>query len=243
MFGRKKTGITARDLGDYGNPASGKVDIDAAARGLGTSRSGIKQALAKAQSALSNTFMRSISGRAQADSSSAASPLGKLQAAFGRGPRGGAVNAKEAARKLGVSPATIRRWANGSQQPSTDHHNALTTVARQATSTKAGRRALTNDFRNSAKGKAAAQNGATVRVSGYQGPSGTKSKKDDYCRDRVTPLSPSPLSPQDIDDMLRAYENGGDKGLQEWMTAIAGERYADDWEYITIDRFDIGEQP
>jgi hypothetical protein len=123
VFGRrKKPGtISAADLGEYGNPARGDVDITAAARGMGTSRTAVRQALAKAKSALSNTFMRGISGRSQADSSSTGSPLGKLQAAFGRGPRGGAVNTRQAADALGVAPATVRRWANGTQQPSPDH--------------------------------------------------------------------------------------------------------------------------
>lgn len=246
MFGRrKKPGtISAADLGEYGNPARGNIDIGAAAQGMGTSRTAVRQALAKAKSALSNTFMRGISGRGQADSSSTASPLGKLQAAFGRGPRGGAVNTRQAADALGVSPATVRRWANGTQQPTPDHAKALTVAARRATSTKAGRRALTDDFRNSAKGKAAIANGTSIRVSGYQGPSGQKAKKDDYCRERVTPLAK--LTPEDIEAMLRAYENGGDTGLHEWMTKAARAkdpsglvRYHEDWEYITIDRFDI----
>jgi DNA-binding transcriptional regulator YdaS (Cro superfamily) len=248
VFGRrKKPGtISAADLGEYGNPARGDVDITAAARGMGTSRTAVRQALAKAKSALSNTFMRGISGRSQADSSSTGSPLGKLQAAFGRGPRGGAVNTRQAADALGVAPATVRRWANGTQQPSPDHAKALTVAARRATSTKAGRRALIDDFRNSAKGKAAMTQGSltTIRVAGYQGPSGQKARKDDYCRERVTPLAK--LTPEHIEAMLRAYEQDGDEGLHRWMTDAAQEkdpsglvRYHEDWEYITVDRFDI----
>jgi DNA-binding transcriptional regulator YdaS (Cro superfamily) len=190
--------------------------------------------------------MRGISGRSQADSSSTGSPLGKLQAAFGRGPRGGAVNTRQAADALGVAPATVRRWANGTQQPSPDHAKALTVAARRATSTKAGRRALIDDFRNSAKGKAAMTQGSltTIRVAGYQGPSGQKARKDDYCRERVTPLAK--LTPEHIEAMLRAYEQDGDEGLHRWMTDAAQEkdpsglvRYHEDWEYITVDRFDI----
>jgi DNA-binding transcriptional regulator YdaS (Cro superfamily) len=248
VFGRrKKPGtISAADLGEYGNPARGDVDITAAARGMGTSRTAVRQALAKAKSALSNTFMRGISGRSQADSSSTGSPLGKLQAAFGRGPRGGAVNTRQAADALGVAPATVRRWANGTQQPSPDHAKALTVAARRATSTKAGRRALIDDFRNSAKGKAAMTQGSltTIRVAGYQGPSGQKARKDDYCRERVTPLAK--LTPEHIEAMLRAYEQDGDEGLHRWMTDAAQEkdpsglvRYHEDWEYITVDRFEI----
>ena len=249
MFRRKRTkGINVRDLANFGNPVKGTVDVGAAASHLGVSPTAIKGALAKTQAALSNTFMRAISGRTAADSSAGASLLGKLQAAFGRGPRGGTVNAAAAAEELGVSETTVRRWAKGTQKPSSDHDETLTTLtaaARRATSTKAGRRALIADFRNSANGKAATSRGATIRISGYQGPSGPKAIKDDYCRDRVTPLSD--LTPQHIEDMLRSYEEGGDKGLHKWMTAAAAEpvgadrrpRYAADWEYITIEGFEI----
>ncbi len=245
MFRRRKTSITARELGDYGNPIAGDINVEAAAQNMGVSRSTIKDALSRARTSMTNTVMRAISGREAADTSRSASPLGKLQAAFGRGPRGGSVNAAAAASELGVSETTIRRWAKGSQKPSTDHEETLDKAARRSTSTKAGRRALTADFRNSATGKAATRKGGTVRISGYQGPKGnTQKPKDDYCRDRNTALTD--LTPQNIEDMLRAYEERGDKGLHEWMGQAAAEklangkpRYHSDWDYITIERFEI----
>lgn len=255
MFRRRRpsTNIDARDLADYGNPVRKDINVAAAARGMGVGQAAIKAAMAKTQAAVTNTFMRGISGRPDADSSGGGGPLGKLQAAFGRGPRGGAVNARHAADKLGVSPATIRRWAKGSQTPSADHEQALAKAARQATSTKAGRRSLTNDFRNSAKGKDALTNGAQVWVSGYQGPwrgdakttaqRKGKSASDDYCRERRSPLDyQRPLEPQQIEEMLRAYEDGGDSGLYTWMIETADKGYLDGWEFITIDRLEIGNE-
>jgi hypothetical protein len=50
---RRHRDITARDLADYGSPAAGTVNIDAAARGMGVARSSIRRALSRAKTALS----------------------------------------------------------------------------------------------------------------------------------------------------------------------------------------------
>ena len=84
---------------------------------------------------------------------------GMLQAVFGRGPRGGAVNARAAAQSLGVSPGTVRRWAAGTQNPSPGRLAAIRQAARRTTTTKRGRR--TRDRR--LPDQRAGQSGATWR--------------------------------------------------------------------------------
>ena len=116
--GRRRSRITAGDLAGYGSVSNGTVDIDRAARGLGASKTEVRQAIRQAEAAQSNTFFRRMSGRGEADVAEGASTRGMLQAAFGRGPRGGVVNAKTAAQALGVSPGTVRRWSAGTQRPS-----------------------------------------------------------------------------------------------------------------------------
>ena len=150
--GRRRSRITAGDLAGYGSVSNGTVDIDRAARGLGASKTEVRQAIRQAEAVQSNTFFRRMSGRGEADVAEGASTRGMLQAAFGRGPRGGAVNAKAAAQSLGVSPGTVRRWAAVTQRPSPGRLAALRWAARRSTTTKRGRRAATSDFRRQRAG-------------------------------------------------------------------------------------------
>ena len=143
---RRRSPISASDLAGYGSVSNGTVDVDRAARGLGASKTEVRQAIRQAEAAQSNTFYRRISGRREADSADGASLRGMLQAVFGRGPRGGAVNAKAAAQSLGVSPGTVRRWAAGTQRPSRGRLAAIRQAARRVTTTKRGRRAATATF-------------------------------------------------------------------------------------------------
>ena len=106
---RRRSNISANDLAGYGSVANGTVDVDRAARGLGASKTAVRQAIQQAEAAQSNTFFRRIAGRRAADAAEGRSVQGMLQAMFGRGPRGGAVNAKAAAQSLGVSTTTVRR--------------------------------------------------------------------------------------------------------------------------------------
>jgi transcriptional regulator with XRE-family HTH domain len=157
-----------------------------------------------------------------------------LQAAYGRGPRGGAVNAKAAAQDLGVSPGTVRRWAAGTQRPSLGRLAALRAAARRATTTKRGRRAATADFRSSAQGRQALRTGSKIWVSGEQGVGGYDQA---YARDRRVATD---ITADELEAMLRAYEEGGDRGLREWMTAFFDDKYVAGWDFVTIDDFGIG---
>jgi transcriptional regulator with XRE-family HTH domain len=230
--GRRRSRIDASDLAEYGSVAHGEVDVDRAARGLGASKTEVRQAIRQAEADQSNMFFRRISGRREADSAEGASVRGMLQAVFGRGPRGAAVNANEAARSLGVSRGTVRRWAAGTQKPSEGRLAAIRSAARRATTTKRGRRTATAEFRASAQGGQALVGGSKIWVSGYQGPG-------DYANQRDRRVATN-ISPDQIEALLQAYEEGGDRGLREWMKEFFDNAYLAGWDFVTIDDFGIG---
>lgn len=205
------------------------VDVEQAARRLGVSKTAIRDVIATAKQAFSDKVFRSLSGRNEADSSQTASPKGLLQAAFGRGPRGGAVNAKDAAERLGVSVGTVRRWAAGTQQPSREHLLSLRSAVRRVTSTKGGRKAATDAFRNSAAGKAA-QRGDRIGMSVYahQGPT---IKSTGYSRDRTIFHR---VEATDVEEMLRAYEERGSDGFRDWLCDM-GNDYMNEGKYTGKD--------
>ena len=231
---RRRSRISASDLADYGSVANGTVDIDRAARGLGVSKTAVRQAIRQAEAGQSNTFLRRISGRGEADVTEEGSARGMLQAAFGRGPRGGPVNAKAAAQALGVSAGTVRRWAAGTQKPSPGPLAALRAAARRTITTKRGRRAATSDFRTSAQGSQALRGGSKIWVSGEQGVGGYD---QGYARDRRVATD---ITPDELEAMLRAYEDGGDRGLRDWMKEFFDDKYVAGWDFVTIDDLGIG---
>jgi len=230
----QRSGITTNDLAGYGSIVNGTVDIDRAARGLGVSKTQIRQAIRQAEAAQSNTFYRRTSGRPEADITGTGSLRGMLQAVFGRGPRGAAVNARTAAQALGVSPGTVRRWSAGTQQPSPDHLTAIRTAARRAAGTRVGRRGATADFRSSAQGRQALRGGSKIWVSGEQGVGGYE---QGYARDRRVTTD---ITAEEIDAMLQAYEDGGVDGLIDWMQNFFDQKYVAGWDFVTIDDFGIG---
>jgi hypothetical protein len=58
-----------------------------------------------------------------------------------------------------------------------------------------------------------------------------------YARDRRVATD---ISPSEIEAMLRAYEDGGDSGLRDWMREFFDDKYVDGWDFVTIDDFGIG---
>lgn len=232
---RRRRSLTGDDLGKYGSVAAGNVDVDQAAARMNVPKSQVRDAIKQSRDAHRQTFYRAISGRRDADVTDQSSAKGMLLAAFGRGRRGAAVNAKAAANKLGVAVSTVRRWAAGKQKPSQDHLDALQKESRKAATTKAGRKSATDDFRSSSHGHAALINGGTLRISGNQGPSGNVS--DAYTRDRTVTF---PIGADDVQAMLRAYEEDGDKGLHAWLTDVADNNYLGDWGFITIEDLGFG---
>ncbi|OMC51902.1 hypothetical protein A5742_17320 [Mycolicibacterium fortuitum] len=236
MAPRRPRKINSSSLVDYGSPVNRDVNIDEASRKLRVSKTAVRKAMRQEVVNLRSVIYRGITGRRQADVGELTNVMGMLQAVYGYGPRGSKVNAKAAAEALGVSSATVRRWANGSQQPSPDHLKAIKTAARQAASTKAGRRAATAIFRNSERGRKALAHGARIHISGYQGP-------QNYAWERDRDVSSDPLTPTEIEELLRAYEEGGDKGLLDYLTDIMDTRYLGaEWEFGTISDFWIGDR-
>lgn len=232
IFSRRRRGeITASDLANYGSVTDNTVDVAAAAQDLGVSKRRVQQAIRQATSDQRNTMFRKMTGRSGADVSTTGSVRGMLQAAFGRGPRGGAVDTKAAAKALGVSRGTVRRWAAGTQQPTPAHLTTVKSSARRAASTKAGRRAGTTDFRASAQGAAALRTGTTVWIRGVQGPGS-------YERDRE--ISGIDLNPDQLDALLRTYEENGDAGLITGLTEFLDANYVADWNMLTIEDFGFG---
>ncbi len=226
--------IETNDLAGYGSVANGTVNVDRAARGLGASKTQVRQSIRQAEAAQSNTFLRRISGRREADSAEGTSMRGMLQAVFSRGPRGGAVNARAAAQSLGVSTGTVRRWAAGTQQPSPSRLATIRQAAKRVTTTKRGRQSATADFRLGAQGSQALRGGSKIWVSGEQGVGGYE---QGYARDRRVATD---ISPSEIEAMLRAYEDGGDSALRNWMRGFFDDKYVDGWDFVTIEDFGIG---
>lgn len=233
--------LTADALGKWGSVPSHSVREDRvvhalALRGQNVSKSHVAEQVRNAEAQHRQNLYRAISGRKDSDiSGKGTDPEAMLQAAYGRGPRGGAVNTKAAAKSLGVSASTIRRWISGSRSPSPEHLKALQTASRQAASTKAGRRAATADFRASAQGQKALAGASRIWVKGNQGVGGRDSDKYTRTRDAA-----QPVDPEDVEAMLAAYEEGGADALHEWMCDIM-DRYVPDWGFISIDDFGFGD--
>ncbi|OKH76714.1 hypothetical protein EB73_02140 [Mycobacterium sp. SWH-M3] len=234
---RRRRNLTGDDLGKYGSVAAGTVNVDRAAARMNIPKSQVRDVIKRSREAHRQTYFRAISGRRGADATGQGNPKGMLLAAFGKGARGAAVNAKAAADKLGVAVSTVRRWAAGKQKPSPAHQDALQKASRQAATTKAGRKSATADFRSSAEGQKAITGGTTLWISGNQGPGGNDS--DEYTRDRTIAF---PVDVDDIQAMLRAYEEDGDAGVHGWLTDVADQKYLGDWGYISIDDFGFGSQ-
>ncbi len=143
------------------------------------------------------------------------------------------IDLSNAARKLGVSRRTAERWVKTAQtgvgqRPSPQHAKALARRARQAATTKTGRRAAVI---GSGKARAAAARGARVSVNAMQGP-----HTRDYMRRRVTQLD---LDPADAQAMVDAWVNGGDKGFMDWANNYWGQEYVDDWRFGDVDEITV----
>lgn len=151
----------------------------------------------------------------------------KLVAAFGPGKRGAAVDVRAAAKGLGVTPRTVQRWVSGQiRSPKPGHAKQLDKMARQAATTKAGRRAALAAVR----GDRASRFGATLDLQGTQGPTDYERPK------RRTRLD---LTGADVDDMRDAYEAGGDQGLVSWANGWLDQNYVDDWNIERIDDWGV----
>lgn len=145
------------------------------------------------------------------------------------------IDLTKAAQSLGVSRRTVERWVQtaqtgAGQRPSAPHATSLAKQARQAATTKAGRRAA---LATSTVRQAIASRGARLTLTGTQGP---HAAGQDYMRHRTTQLD---LDPADAEAMLTAWENGGEKGFMSWATSHWGSEYLDDWKFGGVDDLDL----
>lgn len=228
---RRRAPLSTDDLTPYGSVVENTVNVDAAAHGLGVAKRTVRHAVSQAAGALRNTIYRRLSGRAAADTDPAGSLTGMLVAAYGPGPRGGAVNTRAAAQDLGVSAGTVRRWAAGTQHPSPAHLAAVHTVARRAASTKRGRQTATGSFRTSAAGDRALRSGDKIWIAGIQG-------SRDYLRERRIAID---IIGDQLAGLLATYEDGGDADLTAALTDFVDTNYLPDWEFLSIDDFGFGD--
>lgn len=160
---------------------------------------------------------------------------GMLRTVYGTTRRGEfRVDTREAAQRLGVSQRTVQRWLKSTHAPAPDHFKALQTKSRQAVTTKRGRaraiRRATTGINAEAR-----QKGASVRIAGNQGPAGGDAS---YARDRVTARN---LSPEEYEDLLNAYAEGGDAAALEYMQSVWNEKYVDGWAFNSVHDMRLGE--
>lgn len=179
-----------------------------------------------------NPLYQALTGNKGADVSGKGDDvLGQLRAIGGTSRRTkSGIDLTAAAKKLGVQRRTVERWvaaAEGKrgQKPSGGSAKKLAKISRQAASTKAGRRAAVGGWRS-------AGGSARISITGLQGPA--KAGRD-YKRQRTTTLV---LDPDQVEAMMDAYENGGEKGFMSWATKHWDDEYLPDWGFDDID--DIG---
>lgn len=113
----------------------------------------------------------------------------------------------------------MHRWSARTQQPTPGRRAAIRRAARRVTTTKRGRRSATAGFRTSAAGGQALRGGSKIWVSGEQRVGGYE---QGYAGDRRVATD---ISPSQIEAMLRAYEDGGNSGLREWIKQFFDDTY------------------
>lgn len=239
MRGRRDRRVTADDIVEHASVFDSRAaTVNSVAARLGVTAAAVRRAMRESVQGFADKAFEQLAGRAAAVENN---PLSMLQAVFGPGPRGGAVNARAAAKALGVAPGTVRRWAAGTQKPSADHLTVLKNAVKQVTGTRRGRRGVTAGYRTTAAGRQACQRGGTVWVTGYQGPSvlDRDGNPTSYGSNRWRTVRMT-VSPADIDALLAAYEKGVDD-LKRELTAIY-DRTVAEWEFLSIDDFGIEPQ-
>ncbi|MCS5524752.1 helix-turn-helix domain-containing protein [Curtobacterium flaccumfaciens pv. oortii] len=159
------------------------------------------------------------------ESTSVRSMLGTLYGTTRNGQA--AIDTREAARRLGVSQRTVQRWIKNDHAPSASHLKDLQKRSRQAATTKRGRaRAL----RRARRQQGPQKQGVKVSVNGTQGPK-------DYPREGRN--SSQKLTPEEYENLLNAYAEGGDTAAMEYLTAVYSEQYVDNWQFNKVADFRI----
>lgn len=134
---------------------------------------------------------------------------------------------KEAAKKLGVSTGTIRRWVRGVQNPRAAMATAITKRVKQSMTTQRGRAQMVK--RMQAQGGLPTKQ-RTIRVQGLQGPTGDPNNFA-YLRDGYSNLD---MSPEEQQHFYEAWVKGGDNGATDYLTGLYDTRYVDGWQFHGI---------
>lgn len=177
-------------------------------------------------------FFGALTGRADADVSGKSSNVtGMLRTLYSRPD--GKISTKDAAKGLGVSQRTIQRWVKGEQAPKAGNLGKLNTAARRAATTKAGRKKAVQAQRHSRL----AQRGARLTIRGNQGVPGSNRHGDSYTRFRSASLQ---LTPVEYQNLLDAYAEHGDAGLQSYLETEYTDKYgAGTWNVNFISELEL----
>lgn len=136
---------------------------------------------------------------------------------------------KEAAKKLGVSPGTVRRWVRGVQNPRAEIAKKITTRVRQSMTTQRGRAQMVK--RMQAQGGLPTKQ-RTIRIQGVQGPTADPNNWA-YLRDGYSNLD---MSPEEQQRFYESWVQGGDAGAEQYITGLynSPDRYVDGWQFHGI---------
>lgn len=150
-----------------------------------------------------------------------------LQTVYGT-TRAGNVDAKAAAKRLGVSQSTIRRWAKGQGRPDA---KSLRTMRANTTRSMRSQKGAQLD-----SGKAArwTTQGARVSITGNQG---VRTPGRDYIRSGYSITYD--LSPDALKTVLNAWSTGTSDDVRAAIAAALGDEYVDGWAVDTIDQLSI----
>ena len=170
-----------------------------------------------------------LTGRTGADVSGARdADLGaQLRAAFGVSRRDPTrPDTAAAAAGLGVSQRQVQRYLAGANRPSPATLSRLTTAARQAATTKRGRRAAVAGVRD-----ARSQRGMSITIRGLQGPTA------DYARQRTITMN---LDPDLAGDFYNAYVDRGDTGALDFLARNSEQTYfIDSWHFSDVSDLNV----
>ncbi|MFD6356666.1 hypothetical protein [Nocardia tengchongensis] len=217
-----------------GSIVQGTVNTKKVVKATGTPMGVLKATISDAKATGASKVFGGISGRKNADATgkSDSELRAALVAAFGPGPKGGEVNVAAAAKGLGKSPSTIKRWLTGKSTPKAENRKELLAKARQAASTKKGRAVVVESLKAGPAGAKISKYGAWLKVQAIQGPAG-------YERDRSIRWD---LPPELVDDALAAYTADGDKGFADFMADYANTDYygnIPDWNVFSWGDVDL----
>ncbi|PPG77512.1 XRE family transcriptional regulator [Rathayibacter rathayi] len=178
-----------------------------------------------------NTLFQALTGREGAQTSGKApgDVKGMLSTLYGTSRRGeSTIDTRAAAKGLGVSQRTVQRWLKADTKPAGVNLQKLTKKSRQAATTKRGRAATVRRTANPDFKK----NGVKVEIRGWQGPT----NDPDYKRNRRAMQN---LTPEQYEGLLDAYAQGGDEAAMVYVQAVFADKYVDDWQFNTVERFDL----